>query len=275
MKRSKLTSSLVLAAVVGAVAGGLLSPGSARAADTVETWAAGAGDVEFYMQMDGFGRRAHAQAVGGDLLLGWGVADRLSAYLATAMQADGYFTGGSAELAVGLFGTPLDTDHFDLDLMLDVCAGGDGLGDLCLGPAVELNFDAAPDGAAWGAYARAGLAVAGRGAEALAAAEGEIAQSGASAGPERVVDGLLTCGGYLTLDERSQLLLEYDLKLHERREAGLATTEIGGVALGYNRLLNATLELVSQVRLDVPQDGESAAVGFTLGLIAAVPGVGR
>ena len=51
----------------------------------------------------------------------------------------------------GIFGTPVDSDHFDLDLFLDASFSPDEFG---LTPALELNFDLAPDLEVWGVYIR-------------------------------------------------------------------------------------------------------------------------
>lgn len=237
------------------------------AADTLETWDAGSGNLDFYLTMDGVGRSLPEQGVAGDMLLGWGVADRLSTYLSMSLAADGALADGDAALGVGLFGTPVDTDHFDLDLVLDLCAGGAGLRDLCLGPSLELNLDAAPDLASWGAYVRAGLEITGR-------EVGDAHAGKSAAAPGRLVDRVLTFGGYRSLGARSQLLLEYDLTWRDEPEAGGPAVERGGLALGFNRMLGDTLELVTQGRWDVPQGERDGAFGLTLGFIAGLPGAG-
>lgn len=235
------------------------------AADTLETWAAGSGDIDFYLTMDGMGRQAEAQSVAGDMMLGWGVADRLSTYLAVSLAADGTLTGGGAEMGVGLFGTPVDSDHVDLDLVLDLCAGGPGLAELCLGPALELNLDAAPDLSAWGLYARAGLALSGRSGEAAAKADRDA----------RRLDGLLTVGSYLALDSRRQLLLEYDVAFRDEPAPGEPAVERGGLALGYNHVLGDRFEFISQAYWDVPQGDQDGALGVTFGFIATLPATGE
>lgn len=250
----------------------LAAPLPASSADTIETWDAGSGDIDFYLTMDGMGEDAASQGVAGDMLLGWGVADRLSAYLAVSLMADGYLDGGGTEMGVGLFGTPIDTDHVDLDLQLDICAGGSGLTDLCLGPAVELNLDAAPDLSAWGAYIRAGLAVSGRGAPGDAPMAKAAAQGEAAVGPTRLVDGLVTFGGYLSLDRWRQILIEYDLAWLDEPEPGEPALEHSGVAFGYNQVVSDRLEFISQARFEVPQNGQAGSLGFTIGLIASLPG---
>lgn len=259
-KRMRIIVVLVVAVTFGGAAA------TVRAADTLETWDAGSGNTDFYVTMDGMGRSLEEQGVAGDMLLGWGVADRFSTYLSVALAADGTLADGDAALGVGLFGTPLDTDHVDLDLVLDLCAGGSGLHDLCVGPALELNLDASPDLSTWGAYARAGLAISGR----------EVGQEGAKLGGSggRVADRVLTVGAYRALGARSQLLLEYDLTWLDEPEAGAPTVERGGLALGLNRMLGENLELITQGTWDVPQAGQDGALGFTIGFIAGLPGGG-
>lgn len=237
------------------------------AADTLETWDAGAGNIDFYVSLDGMGRSLQEQGVAGDMLLGWGVADRLSTYLSVSLAADGALADGDAGLGVGLFGTPVDTDHLDLDLLLDLSAGGAGLRELSLGPALELNFDAAPDQASWGAYVRAGLAITGRVA-------GDDGSAKMAAGSGRLVDRVLTVGSYRSLGPRRQVLLEYDVTWHDEPEAGSPTIDRGGLALGHNLRLGDSLELITQGRWDVPQGGQPGGVGFTVGFIAGLPGAG-
>lgn len=238
------------------------------AADTLETWDAGSGNIDFYLSMDGVGRALPEQGLAGEMLLGWGVAERLSTYLSVALAADGTLADGDAALGVGLFGTPVDTDHLDVDLVLDLRAGGGGLRDLSLGPALELNLDASPDCSTWGAYARAGLAVSGRGTEAEAA-ETTVAGNG------RVVDRVLTVGAYRALGARSQFLVEYDLTWVGEPAAGAPAVERGGLALGLNRMLGGSLELVTQGRWELPQGDEPGMLGFTVGFIAGLPGGGE
>lgn len=235
----------------------------AEAADTVETWDKGAGDLDVYMLMEGVGAAESSQAVAGDIMVGWGLADRFSAYLGTTMQADGYLMNGGTELGLGVFGTPVETDHLDLDLFLDLRSAGEGLSTLQVEPACELNWDAAPDMSTWGLYLRGGLAIAGR------------ESPDKAAGVERYADLGMTVGSYWSLDEHHQLLVEFDATVHDHAAGEGSGLETGGVALGYNVFLHDTLELINQVRVDLPQGDERAAVGFMIGLIATLPGGGR
>jgi len=225
---------------------------AALAADTIETFDAGASDVELYSAVDGVGRGQQDQALGGEMVMGWGLARNLSAYLATSLEADGTLTGAETGLNLGVFGTPVDTDHLDVDLLLDLRVGGDGLREAMVVPAVEVNLDRQPDLAAHGVFARAAA---------------EIAGSQDRERPGRHVDLGLTVGGYWSLHPRHQLLVEYDATVHDDPDPGTPAVEAGGVALGFNSLLSPALELITEVKLDVPE----ATLGVMAGLIATLP----
>lgn len=232
--------------------------GGARAADTLETWDAGVGNFEMYTGFDGLGSASPEQSLGSSMVLGWGVAHRFSAYVGTALATDGNFDQTETELDLGAFGTLHDSDHLDLDVGLDMVAFGPGLTRMALVPAFELNLDRSADLAAFGGYLRGAARIAGRDV----------------GGREfrRHVDLSLTFGSYLTLGPRRQLVLEYDLTVHDRPEAGVPRTEHGALALGGNFLLQGDLELITEARLDLPQGEESGGLGLLVGVIAALPG---
>ncbi|MBD3220212.1 hypothetical protein GF314_03140 [bacterium] len=231
----------------------------ALAADTVEPFDAGLGNFELYGAFDGAGQPTGEQSVAGDMLLGWGLSSRFSAYLGTTMQANGYLTGSETGYALGALGTMHDTDHLDLDLILDLRTVGGSGGVFTVSPGFELNLDRAPDLAAYGAYLRGNVSLAGE-------------QS--PDGPRRATDLAFTVGSYLTLSGTRQLLVEVDLGMVDEFEGGHAW-EYGAVALGYNQAIAGGMELINQVTIDIPQDGESSTVGFMVGVIAAVPGASR
>ena len=228
-------------------------------ADTLETWDQGAGNFELYSALDGIGKTVADQAVAGAMVMGWGVANRFSAYLATFMSADGYLTGAETQLNLGVFGTPVDTDHFDVDLLLDMRVGGDEMNEAVVMPAVELNLDRAPDLSAYGLYFRGSAEIAGR--------ETELGQ------PERHVDLGLTLGTYVTLSSRHQLLLQYEATVHDNPGPETRKFEHGAVALGYNALLGDNLELITETRVGIAQGHGQAALGFMVGFIATLPGI--
>jgi hypothetical protein len=116
-------------------------PDDGKAADTVETWDMGATDVDFYTGFDGIGERSTNRTVYSDIMLGYGIIDRLSAYVGTTLQGNEFFGDSQARIYLGVFGTSVDTDHFNLDLFLDISAGGPALSEFRVAPAVELNYD--------------------------------------------------------------------------------------------------------------------------------------
>lgn len=254
-----MTSIRALLTVVASLVCGLVC--GARAADTVETWDVGATDVDFYLGADGLGPDADARSMFGDIMLGYGLIDRLSAYVGATLSADGHFAHGNAGLYLGVFGTPIETDHFDLDLFLDVSAGGDGFDAFAFTPSTEINFDLDPDQGSWGLYVRAGVPIYGEAREAV---------------PERHVhafDVEVNPGTYVTLGRGHQLLFEYDMLFHSQHDKH--TSHVGGLAVGYNVVLAESIELINQVYFDIPQRDEQPAIGLFTGIIVTLPSMKR
>jgi hypothetical protein len=227
--------------------------------DTIETWGEGDGNLELYSGVEGLGEAAADQALAGAMLMGWGVAKRFSAYLATAMSADGYFTGAETELNLGVFGTPVDTDHVDLDLILDMRVAGHGMDEASVVPAVELNLDHTPDLGTYGMFLRGGAQIGG--------------SVNASGDPGRHVDLGLDLGGYYTLSPRQQLLVKYDATVHGGGDPEKSGFEHGAVSLGYNALLGDRVELITEAGMTIAQAGSASSLGVMVGFIATLPGI--
>ncbi len=234
------------------------------AADTTEPFDVGATDVEIYAGVDGVGPKDGERAIFGDLLLGFGLTPALSAYVGTTLSANEMFADGNADIYLGLYGTPLDSEHFDLDLFLDFAAGGDGFDEFALTPSTEINFDLDPDMGTWGLYLRAGVPIYGQ------------PKGSAPAEHERAFDIEINPGTYVTLGELHQILVEYDMAFHPRTRDGHAT-DIGGVAVGYNVVLGpeSPVELINQVYVDIPGEGETTSVGVSTGIIVTLPSARR
>ncbi len=239
----------------------LCLPGSSIAADTVETWDVGATDVDFYLGFNGLGPKRDERAVYGDFMLGYGIVDRFSAYLGTTLRGDEQFSNGQAGIYFGVYGTQVDTDHLDLDLFLNIQAEGAGFSEFQMRPSAELNFDLEPAQRSWGIYLRAGLPV-----------YGHVRPNDSSDPSEHQTTFcvVLNPGTYLTVAEGHQILLEYDMAFHER-SVDEHPVDVGGLAIGYNMKINGSIELISQVYLDIPQNDEVVAVGLTIGFIATLP----
>ncbi len=255
--RQDASNCLLTVILLGAV---VAIPFEATAADTVETWSAGATDVDFYVGYDGAGAGAVERAVYCNLMLGYGLVDGLSAYLLTDLRGDGLLGASETSVSIGLFGTPVNTDHFDVDLFLDVGTDASGGGALRMTPSLELNFDARPDQNSWGAYLRVALAVFGRdpNVERLSALDHAAALS------LHVNPGL-----YTQIANGHQLLLEYDIAMHDRA-ADAHPVAPGGLTLGYNVVLSDRIELINHVRASLPEAGQGANASVMVGLIATL-----
>jgi len=232
---------------------------SSHAADTTECYALGPTDFEFYINIDGLSRPASEQTIGNQIVLGYGITPRLSGYLGTVLSADGNLLNSSSEIATGLFGTPWDSAHLDLDIFLGF--NHNHAGDFTISPGLELNWDAAPNLAAWGLYTRSGMTFSG---------------SSSLDGNSKTSKLLLALGGYWTIVPGHQLLIEFDGELqsnaanpsHLRNNDKEWTT--GGVAIGYNAFLQESLELISHIYIDIPEDNEDLSFGWMFGFITTM-----
>ena len=252
----KRTWTLYLFALLG---NGLL-PALARAVDTVETWDPGAMDVEFYAGWDGLGLKPAARSLSADLVIGYGIADRLSFYLATSLQADERLDQDQASAALGLFGTPLHTQQVAVDLLLELGAGGPAFSEVQLTPAFELNLDRDPELRSFGVFLRAGLPITHVGA---------FPDSGRDSHASLAIALSLAAGAYLTLDERHQLLIGHDLSIQEG-SGGHPALGAAGLSMGYNFRISDALELISELSLDLGPGGKAVALRLTTGIIATL-----
>ncbi len=238
---------------------GLAIPGGAQPADTIETWAPGATNVDFYLGMEGLGRKTAVRSMGADVMFGYGITEGFSAYLGASMAADGRLQNGSGSLYTGLFGTPLATDHLDLDLLLNFELSGQGYDQLAVAPGVELVYTSHPEMQGWGLYLRGFAQVAGAGSE----------PDGRRGAVQLALEA--TLGAFTTLNERHQLLLEVDGAYRPAPGPSELRLQLGGAAVGYNLVLSQSIELINQVFIDLPQSAsEPIAVGVMLGFVATL-----
>ena len=123
-----------------------------EAADTLEVFDPGATDLELHFCAGGFGSWAGTEAVGGELVAGYGIADRLSLYSGATLEIADGFASLCGGYSLGVYGTPLETDHVDFDIIMGI-NGGKGLGDLAFTPGIEINLDRHPEMKSFGLYA--------------------------------------------------------------------------------------------------------------------------
>ena len=240
------------------VALGLVVASPAAALDTVEHFDHGPTNAEYYLGYGGVGRAAAERELSNEFVLGIGLTDRLSTYLGSCVALDQLRFHGETSLCFGLLATPIESDHFDLDLLFDVGAGGDGLDALSLSPWVELNFDQDPEMSTWGLYLRSGFSAYGQGVDPV---------DGAAL--DRLVDFGLNPGAYYQLTEKHQLLFEADLSYgmgDDREESENAR----GLAVGLNSMVSPAIELITQLHRDLPRDGGDPTWSVTLGFIATL-----
>lgn len=228
---------------------------SVRAADTIETWAPGAADVEFYMGADGLKSAKGQRSLSGSAVIGYGLLPGLSTYFSASLAADGALAQGATEQTLGLFGTVVDSHVMDLDLLLTIQTGQGG--PMVVTPGVEWNWDDHPDMLTWGLYTRL-----------LVPAYGEHAEPGVH-DTRTHTDLTINPGAYIRPAEAHQLLLELDLGWTQLGGAYRAF-ELGGVALGYNATLHSSLELISLVYMDVSNDLAPENWGLSIGFIATL-----
>lgn len=245
------------ALVAGAVV--FFAADASRASDTVETWDAGAADVEMYLGMDGLGLPKEARTFYGDMMLGYGLVDRFSAYVGTTLASTDGLSNGSSTQSIGVFGTPVDTDHVDVDVFFDMSSGGPDQR-LEVRPALELNLDADPEMRTWGVYLRAPLPVYGR--------KFKTGSTHTSFHLES------TLGAYAQAGASHEFLVEYVMEYHPDPVEDERRTTIGGVSLGYNVALSDSLEIVNELFLDIPQGDEKVAAALMTGFIATLPSPG-
>ncbi|MBN1654615.1 MAG: hypothetical protein JXA30_12665 [Deltaproteobacteria bacterium] len=251
---------LVLSA--GSVVSTIVQSGTALAADTIEAFDIGASDFDLYLGYEGLGLGSSERSVGGEAMLGYGIVDNLSAFIGTTLSGTEQLKSDSTSIFFGLFGNVVDSDHFDFDLYADFSGKNAETSFLAVIPGLEINLDRYPDLRTWGFYLRTAFPIFGREVETTPeeSAETEVAISIKS-----------TIGAYLTVAEGHQVLLEYDMNILPDPVDVDRGLDIGCLALGYNVYLMDELELINQISLDVPQKGETASLGFTIGLIATLP----
>ena len=248
---SKQGSAMRLVATSAACAMALLlGVPAAQAADTVEGYAAGEVSFETHFAMEGFRDGRRSMGIGQEGLIGVGIHKYLSGAVGFSFGANGYLADVESAFNLSLTSTVLDTEHFDLDLMLAF--------DGTIAPGLELNFDIA----SFGVYVRAELPIAG-----IHRIPAEI-----DGDPYEATVGLgLTPGVYWTITEGHQLLLEASMEFFwADAEDASGRLDIWSLALGYNVMLLDNLELVTEVKTYQPTD-EDVEFGFGVGIIASLP----
>lgn len=250
-----------------------------HAGDTLELFDPGVSDFELYFGYGGAGKGEPERSAAVETLIGIGITDRLSGYASASGEFNERFGEGAGALGFGIFSTPVDTDHFDLDIGFDVTVGNLGGGssgpvghsgaEPSFTPFVELNLDSDPEMSGYGIYAYIEHTLDGEQRplfDHMGRALGDFTLSQRTG---------LTVGAYCTMLHGHQAFLNHHMSFNHTPEDGERTVEIGGVALGYNFFVKAdVLEIITEVNFGIPQDGEDFGVDFLLGIIATLPSDG-
>jgi len=248
------------------------------ACDTIEPYDIGVTDFEAYASLIGVGKHEPDRGFSAEVLLGIGIMEWFSAHLYGGGESNWKFSEGAGFFGFGVFATPLDLNHFDIDLGINVTVGGLGQGapapadhsqaEFTFTPFVELNLDSDSDMSGYGLYVQVFETLGGRDESRFTDLEEEIRDFTLTPGTALVV------GSYLTVVNGQQLFLCYDMAFNHRAADDERKTDVGGVAVGYNACLNERIELITEVFFDIPQDGENFGVDFIIGFIATLPSWG-
>lgn len=230
---------LAYASIISAM---MLCPLSAFAADTTEPLDPGA--IEFDPEFTIDNIRDGKPSVGGGIAFAMGAFEGLTLSGAIGFGSDLGLVGGGLSAGVNVTYGAVDTDNFDLDVMMDLEYDG-GFG---ITPSVELNYDLRPDQELWGLYLRAGLPIyGGFDGEELLDDDHVVADVGLS----------LTLGTYLTFGEIFQVLLEGGFTVENLAQKAGDTALVEPVlSLGFNVVVNDNFELITDFSINLPAPDE-------------------
>lgn len=244
-------------AVIFAVSS-LLAANQAFAGDTTELLDDGALEITPTVSLQNLhdGKPGFSSEIG----VGYGVMDFLTASVGIGFSSDEALANAGAELNLGLLTTPLDTDMFDIDFMVDFTYDGG----YTVTPAFEFNFDLDPDMSSWGLYVRLGLPV----------YSGEVAKADNAAETEIKSDlGIdFTVGSYLTLGDHQFVVEGGFVQSDVAENLGENTTGDAFVSLGYNVMITDSFELTTELAFAIPaNDDDEFSAALTIGGIFGIP----
>ena len=249
-------------ALLATLAGTLLSCGfatNALAGDTTELIDVNTLEVDPAFGISSMNKN-HKPSVFTELGIVYGVLDGLNVSASVSYETEYGLAGGSAGFGIGFLTTPVDTDMFDLDVMVDF--GFSPAGGYSITPQLELNLDLDPDMSTFGFYLRLGLPIYGDFIDDPAELEEDANDTVKT---DLAFD--FTLGMYYTVAEGHQLLLEGGATISNLAEnVGDLETE-GFVSIGYNVLITDTFELTTELAVYLPKDpdGDNVTAALTVG----------
>lgn len=229
---------------------------SALALDTIEVFAPRAFSVEAHLVYSGLGPDSDGRALDLTQVLGHGLHDRLSvgALLHLHMMDD--LTALAAGASLCALVAALDGEHMDLDLGLELGAGGPGFTLFGLRPFAEFNLDSRLDRAGIGLFVQLALP--------MDWSVAETEEGLHALGLEALV------GGTLGLGCGRQLLLAYALSFDALAEDGAWLERPGTVELGFQVMLSPETQVLCTLGLDLPGLDKPISLSLGLGLILSL-----
>ncbi len=216
------------------------------------------------------------------LAVGYGVADFLTITANFEMGSDIALAGAGWAFDFDFLTNLLDTENFDIDFHTDFAydpagatiRGGES-GEIVIAPGFEFNFDTDNDMSGFGAYLRADLPIHSwnLGKERIIGKDAD--GNNIIEEKDRVksdVDLDLTLGMYYTILEGHQLFLEGGLTVtNMAKNLDKEVGKEGFVSLGYNVELFENIELVSEVKVNIPEETDDTNGEITVGMIFDLP----
>lgn len=213
---------------------------AAHALDTTEPFDVGFTDNEAYVTLGALGSGGEL-SIESEYLIGIGITDRLSSSLAVGTATNHYLASSEWVVGAGLFLNLIESNLFKLD----IAAGLSTTGDFAIGSEVNLDFE------------RFGVQ--------LTVEEG-FANAATSPTEVDLTTGIAPLV-YGSLSGSAQVLAAVDFAIAHSGD-GL---DIGSAALGYNQVISDTIELITELSLDIPQDSESVTGAVSIGFVATIP----
>lgn len=194
---------------------------------------------------------------GSELAIGLGVLDTFNVNFSLGHATESLFDTSQFATGLQLLYTPVDTDNFDFDIMLDFAL--DNIGPesaYSVVPNFELNFDLEPDMALWGLYARFALPI--------------YSQKDDKDKVRGELDFSALLGTYFTIAEFHQILIEAGVGV-----AGLVHSQefvLDPISIGYNVVVMEGVEITSELALSIPiKDEDKFSVDIRVGAIFDIP----
>jgi len=243
---------------------------STTTVNTYELYDVGATDFELYMDFTGLGLGKYEKTISTSALLGYGFNDRFSGYFYGIAMANEYFNEASGGLGFGLLSGLIQTERIELDLIFNIETFA--FSSFSLNPFIEFNYYF--DKEKWrnsGFYIWLGETITGR--------DDSTPDDPTTTTIEAVTDYSIIAStdllfaAYYSLYEKHRLLLQFDMLFNHYTNPGEDIVGIGGVALGYNVFITDTIELLTSLSFDIPQEGEDFSVGIGAGLVIGMPPV--